>query len=297
VVPPGLHRFVRKVAGWYPAKTPAYELNVFFSWLGFDGPAPQWLERSATPELPGMKLDVARRYHRKMFYFLKAYYRAASRSPLGQFLRATLAPGDTYLDIGAHIGFYAFMASRIVGAEGRVFAFEPDPHTLESLAGSNALNGDPLQVVPLALSNREGEETLFRAGPTAHSLVSATATHPLATGEQVSVNVSTLDRWAAAEAADLARIAAIKIDVEGCEAEALEGGLETLRRASCPPLWVEVRGPEGSTRAPNTFAKCVEVLAPLGYQPWRWNDGEPARVEIADVIEREDIVFRTAFTA
>lgn len=38
-----------------------------------------------------------------------------------------LNEGDTFLDIGAHIGYYTLIASKIVGETGKVFAFEPDP--------------------------------------------------------------------------------------------------------------------------------------------------------------------------
>jgi FkbM family methyltransferase len=44
-----------------------------------------------------------------------------------------LRPGMTFYDIGANIGFFSLLAARIVGAEGRVVAFEADPEVAERL--------------------------------------------------------------------------------------------------------------------------------------------------------------------
>src|SRR6202166_2263762 len=43
------------------------------------------------------------------------------------FVERFLRPGMIVLDLGAHHGLYSLLASKIVGAEGRVFAFEPSP--------------------------------------------------------------------------------------------------------------------------------------------------------------------------
>jgi len=45
-----------------------------------------------------------------------------------------LRPGDTFVDIGAHVGYYTILASLLVGAEGHVVAFEPTPRTAPSHA-------------------------------------------------------------------------------------------------------------------------------------------------------------------
>jgi FkbM family methyltransferase len=45
------------------------------------------------------------------------------------FLRRVLRPGDTFLDIGANIGFYSLIASSIVGPSGQVISVEADPDT------------------------------------------------------------------------------------------------------------------------------------------------------------------------
>lgn len=41
--------------------------------------------------------------------------------------RRRLAPGDVCIDIGAHIGYYTLLASKLVGPGGHVYAFEPSP--------------------------------------------------------------------------------------------------------------------------------------------------------------------------
>jgi FkbM family methyltransferase len=296
-VPATIHRAVRALTGWYPYKTPAYELNVFLSWIGFDSAKPRWMEVRPRGQLPGIALNVSIRYHRKNYYFLKAYYRQARRAPLARFLEQTLQPGDIFLDIGAHIGFFSFLASRLVGADGRVYAFEPDPLSIESLTRSAALNSGNVQVCPIALSDAAGVATLHRAiDHTAHSLVEFARNDPRDAADTASVQVTTLDTWAAEHQLDAARVRVIKVDVEGAEPRTIAGALGFLQRTRLPDVWCEVRGQDGSTRAPGTFRPVRDLLAPLGYTPHRFVDGAAIAFEGDDAVGREDVLFRAAAT-
>jgi len=49
--------------------------------------------------------------------------------------------GDIVLDIGANIGYYTLIAARLVGPEGKVFAFEPDPMNFNLLKKNVEMNG------------------------------------------------------------------------------------------------------------------------------------------------------------
>jgi len=51
-----------------------------------------------------------------------------------RFMRQQLAKGDVFVDVGAHIGIYALVAARAVGAEGRVLAIEADPDLCRRMA-------------------------------------------------------------------------------------------------------------------------------------------------------------------
>jgi FkbM family methyltransferase len=48
-------------------------------------------------------------------------------------LEQWVKPGDTVIDVGANVGHYAVRLARLVGAAGRVIAFEPVPHTFAML--------------------------------------------------------------------------------------------------------------------------------------------------------------------
>lgn len=53
-------------------------------------------------------------------------------------LEKWVQPGDWVLDIGANVGHYTKRLSEIVGAEGRVIAFEPVPETFRALCANTA---------------------------------------------------------------------------------------------------------------------------------------------------------------
>jgi len=79
--------------------------------------------------------------------------------------RQYLKPGQTAVDVGANIGCLTVLAARLVGPEGRVVAFEPDPNNLTRLQRNIDLN--PLKnvtVLPNAIGDRTASVDLFGGG-------------------------------------------------------------------------------------------------------------------------------------
>jgi FkbM family methyltransferase len=73
-----------------------------------------------------------------------------------------LKPGDTYVDVGANIGYYTLIAAQRVGPEGKVIAYEPDPKNFSLLEANVALNNLPqVQIFPYALYDKDFEGELF----------------------------------------------------------------------------------------------------------------------------------------
>ena len=56
------------------------------------------------------------------------------------YLKSTLRKGDCFVDVGANIGLMTIFASKCVGNEGQVVAFEAHPKTAELLKENIQLN-------------------------------------------------------------------------------------------------------------------------------------------------------------
>jgi FkbM family methyltransferase len=141
-----------------------------------------------------------------------------------------LRPGDRVVDGGAHIGYLTLLASRCVGPSGEVHAFEPVPRTFAALEENVRLNGAAnVRLNRVALAARAGElELEVPIDPDGEGLLAwgATSIH-LGRGSIERAPAMTLDEYARVHG--LARIALLKLDLEGAELEALRGMEELLR--------------------------------------------------------------------
>ena len=143
-----------------------------------------------------------------------------------------LAPGATFVDVGAHIGYYSLKAAPVVGAAGRVIAIEPNPQTIVKLRDNiRASAAGVIAVQPVACSNSEATLELFAApssntGETSLSRTNAGQEGPV----QTSYRVRARPLDAIVREAGLSRVDAVKIDVEGAEFLVPQGAQETLDR-------------------------------------------------------------------
>ncbi|MDE3136587.1 MAG: FkbM family methyltransferase [Acidobacteriota bacterium] len=155
-----------------------------------------------------------------------------------ELIEGLLPEGGTFLDVGAHAGFYSLAAARRVGPRGRVFAFEPDMDNFHLLRKNIAENAyDNITAIPAAVCNRTGRAELFVSpqGNDRHSLFRNPGSPIEENAEEV--DTTTLDDFAGAlgwPAIDL-----IKMDIEGAEPLALAGMRRLLERSSQIRLIVE----------------------------------------------------------
>ena len=145
-------------------------------------------------------------------------------------LRRGIRPGDTVLDVGAHHGQYGILMAAFAGPTGTVVCFEPDPYARSGLGRNVALNPDlrPPRVEALALSDAEGEATLFSRGGNSQSSLARSAVEFGAAHEAEAVTVPTerLDGYIARTG--LATPSWVKIDAEGAEIRILRGASDLL---------------------------------------------------------------------
>jgi len=124
-----------------------------------------------------------------------------------------LRPGMRVIDIGAHVGYHTIRFAKLVGSEGKVFAFEPCPSTFEVLCRN--VRRQTLANVVLeqkAVSDASGQVDLFVGR---HNLRHSTV--PVG-NIWVKVDSVSLDDYLRGEVIHL-----VKIDVEGAELKVLRG--------------------------------------------------------------------------
>jgi FkbM family methyltransferase len=159
-----------------------------------------------------------------------------------------LKPGSIAYDVGSYVGFFALGMARVVGREGRVFAFEPDPENAARIREHIAKNSfaAQIEVVEAAVWRAAAERKVpYRRGRQARSQggVEADGLKPvLASGEHIFVSSISLDDFIASgnPAPQL-----LKIDVEGGETAVLAGA-ERLLAEHKPLIICEVHHAEAA---------------------------------------------------
>jgi len=139
--------------------------------------------------------------------------------------------GDTVVDVGANIGYYTILFSKLVGDMGRVFAFEPDPVNFAILKKNIALNNCANVVLEQkAVSNKSGKLTLYINDENRgdHRIYDS--------GDErktVEIEVTRLDDYVKSP------INFLKMDVQGAEIFVLEGAEQTLQKSKTLKIFSE----------------------------------------------------------
>lgn len=197
-------------------------------------------------------------------------------------IKSHLAPGDTFLDVGANVGHYTFLAAREVGPSGRIHAIEASRETADALAADVRTNGLEAFV---SVRNVAAGATEGRAAVREGDELSPVGTRYIEQGvEGDSVAVLPLD-----ELLPDSSPAVIKIDVEGADLQALQGMQRMIERAH-PRLIVVEADDALLGRFGDSIASLTEFMTALGYvgeriaEEWhapsiafKLRDGEEAR--------------------
>ncbi len=137
-------------------------------------------------------------------------------------VKGLLERGQTFVDIGANIGFFTSLGAILVGDEGRVVAIEPNPDNIQVLFACLVRNRfTNVEILPFAASDERSIHSLEIGG--SNATVGAPRDHSISSAYAQSV---ILDQHLAAEK----RIDVVKIDVEGYEVRAFRGFRTLLRK-------------------------------------------------------------------
>jgi FkbM family methyltransferase len=226
-----LRRFVSDAVSLYSTKVPEVRgKNFLIRSLGrLVGPVV--LPTPAGPSLPillSSSMDLA-------------YLRPSGPDEGGTIRRAisSLAKGDIFIDVGANVGYYTVLASKQVGADGRVFAIEPSKREFNRLVDSLSVNNATGNCVALNVALGRQNHLVSLIVDDNHTGLNRIGTKPNRNSSEVAcfrvddLLVPLLPQHGAI---------GIKIDVEGYEYDVLLGMRELLRSKRVTFVVVEITG-------------------------------------------------------
>ncbi|MFF3695448.1 FkbM family methyltransferase [Streptomyces sp. NPDC002221] len=182
-------------------------------------------------------------------------------------LRQRLRPGDTFVDVGANLGVFSVLGSRLVGSAGKVVAIEASPAFHRGLLRNVALNHcDNVRAVNTAVSDGHRTLTFVLAGSRnmgANSIV------PYDGQAESSFEMGAVPLSELLEPAEVARARVIKIDVEGAEGSVVRGLaplLDDLRHDV--EIAVEVT-PDRMAQLGDSAGELLAVMREHGFHTYR----------------------------
>lgn len=174
-------------------------------------------------------------------------------------------PGTTAIDVGAHLGYFTLHLARLVGPEGAVHAFEPDPRLYPRLTSHIELNR-----APWVTANHHG--LLDRQVADHEFLIPDQLGWASAVGEagegvrSMRVPMARLDDYVKAQGIRASDVSFIKVDVEGSELEVLHGAQATLSATSAAVLVEHV--PRRAEATGHRAGDVPAFMRELGFEPF-----------------------------
>ena len=235
------------------------------------------------------------------------YYFGVWEPNLTSWINLRLRPGDTFIDVGANVGYFSLLASKLVGDSGRVVAIEALPQIFRVLARNLKINefAQNVRGVNMAAWNEDAKIQVFTRqdhppGVSTTSREWATRFHLDSHVEVPAVPLTTILQQEEMETARL-----IKIDVEGAEWRVLSA-MKPMLRSSRDDLEIVVEVTPKLLEAEGTACETLlDFFRSWGFYPYRIDNdyselayvargvpSRPTRIEkISRTADQTDVVF------
>lgn len=242
---------------------------------------PKWFIKPATGKVVlntsfGFKINLDPVFDKNIenVIYERGVYEQGTVSVLQDFLKQE----DTFIDVGANIGWLSLVGANAVGINGKVIAFEPVPSTFEILKSNKELNKfSQITLHQFALGNSEEIVTIYPE--TDNRGGASILNHESDCG--IEIEVKKLDNLELNTKVDV-----IKIDVEGFELDVLKGAFKTIKKDK-PKLIIE------HSIDRNNTAEQFEIynwILDLGiYKIYKLKNGKERQSELIEIHSHQDL--------
>jgi len=187
---------------------------------------------------------------------------------IGKLIKISLKEGENALDIGGNIGLQSLRMSACVGANGKVYSFEPLQHIQEKFKKNMALNKvNNVTLFEVALSDQR-DEMIYKLDKNTWNQGAFSLKDQTTGTDSQKIVIKIADELP--EIQQLESLALIKIDVEGFEYNVLRGLKETLKKHH--PRIIFEYDSNYWIRTGQNIDSCFDFLTELGYHVYQISD-------------------------
>lgn len=252
--------------------------------------------------LPLPKSPIIKKINNVSFEFDFKYSNKIKKMYFGNYqpiitetLRKYLKKGDTFLDVGACIGYFSMIGAGLVGKEGQVHSFEPVPEYFKKIDNFARINTQyNITVNQFALGDENKSKDLYVEG---RSNIGNNTFFTYVLGERkdkskaIQVPIRRLDEYIRERGVN--NIKLIKIDVEGFEFPVLKGLSNYLsdcvKKGNGPIIICEVF-PSLYTHLEYSLSDIFKYMEKFSYYPFEIFNPNKKIVEEKKILS--DIIFK-----
>jgi FkbM family methyltransferase len=188
--------------------------------------------------------------------------------------------GDIVIDLGANLGYYSLIFSKLTGVNGKVYSIEP-VELFRSVLSKNIRNRSNVEIIPYAIGNNDNERIKMGV-PITSAYFSHGRTHVLSSEEECSMIFEAEVMRPDSIFKNLERLDYLKCDIEGYENIAIPLFKELLIKFK-PILQIEI--------AEENRVKLFSFLSELDYSVFEVKGEKLIRVYKEDSKTNGDLIF------
>lgn len=186
---------------------------------------------------------------------------------LTHFIRHSLRAGDSFVDVGANIGYFSLLASRIVGERGQVFSVEASPFIHKKFLRNIDINKcRNIRSFNVAASDMEGSLSIYLGNNENLGATTTVASIAVKSAQKLEAVIPAKPLPAIIGVENLLGARLIKIDVEGAELSVVRGIGQLLDKFGDETEWVIEVWPEGGKGKDKDTTELLASFRKAGYK-------------------------------
>lgn len=151
--------------------------------------------------------------------------------------RKLIGKGDYVIDLGANLGYYSLIFSKLIGETGKVFSIEP-VELFRTIFTRNTQKQKNIELIPFAIGNTDNE-TIKMGVPVTSAYFSHGRTHVLSNQETCAMTFDAVVMRPDTIFSSLEKLDYLKCDIEGYERIAIPLFKDILMKFK-PVLQIEI---------------------------------------------------------